>query len=64
MEHRAGGATLLSSAISLGLGAYLAASQGVLQGAIGMVTGMLVGEALLLLAQLYLSKRVFSGVSQ
>jgi PST family polysaccharide transporter len=64
MEHRAGGATLLSSAISLGLGAYLAASQGVLQGAVGMVTGMLVGEALLLLAQLYLSKRVFSSVSQ
>lgn len=49
-EHTAGIAMLLSSALSLGLGAFLATSHG----AMGMVTGMLIGEAVLVAAQVYL----------
>jgi len=52
LERRAGVAMLWSSAISLGLGAYLATQYG----AMGMVSGMLLGEALLLAAQVWLSK--------
>lgn len=57
-EHTAGTAMLLSSALSLGLGAFLATSHG----AMGMVTGMLIGEAVLVAAQVYLSIRVVRHV--
>ena len=56
-EHTAGTAMLLSSALSLGLGAFLAASHG----AMGMVTGMLIGESVLVAAQAYLAARVLTS---
>jgi PST family polysaccharide transporter len=56
-ERTAGITMLLSSALSLGLGAFLAISHG----AMGMVTGMLIGEAVLVVAQLYLAARVLKN---
>lgn len=53
-ERTAGTAMLISSSLSLGLGAFLA----VLYGAMGMVTGMLIGEAVLVAAQVYLAAGV------
>lgn len=53
-ERTAGIFTLLTSALSLGMGALLATKFG----AAGMVTGLLIGEALLLIGQLYLSVEV------
>lgn len=53
-ERIAGTSMLLSSALSLGLGAFLA----VTYGATGMVTGLLIGEAVLAAAQVYMASRL------
>lgn len=57
-ERTAGTAMLVSSVLSLGLGAFLAISHG----AMGMVTGVLIGEAVLVAAQVYLGIRVVRHV--
>lgn len=55
-EHKASSSMLFSSVLSLGLGAFLTLSHG----ALGMIVGMLVGEAVLVIAQLYLSLKVIN----
>jgi PST family polysaccharide transporter len=54
LEHRASISTLLASTFALGLGAMLA----IKHGAFGMVWAILLGETLLLLSQLYMSRHI------
>lgn len=54
LEGKASTITLISSGLSLGLGAYLTISYG----AMGMVMGMLIGEATLAIAQIFMVTRL------
>ncbi|UOD49728.1 oligosaccharide flippase family protein [Orrella daihaiensis] len=56
LEHKAGIATLWSSAIALASGTYFASLYSPTQGATGMVLGLLIGELVLVAALLWLCR--------